>query len=230
VLAPQGVVLSRPNKGAVAINGKVLRASFGGFGGIGGRPRFDIEAKGFTIQPQPGGTPMPFSAADAFELHLRPEGGDQDRLFLTLDGATPTADTPMARITDGKSSLSLEATISQAHALTGPTWPAILRSWQGAGGVFKIVKSQANVGQAVISADDSALGLEPDGRLHGKLDLHLKEGPAAMMALGATGVLPPDTAAVGAGLAPREAHVALKFRAGETMVGPISIGKAPRLY
>jgi hypothetical protein len=228
ILAPRGVVLSRPGKGAVAIEGRVLRASLGGFGG--GRPRFDVEAKAIAIQPRPGAIPMPFSAVDGFEVHLRPESGDQDRLFLALEGATPTPGTPMSRAADGKTSLQLEATVSQAHALRGGDWPAILRSWQAAGGVFKVVKSQATVGRAVLSADDSALGLEPDGRLHGKLDLRLKEGPEAMMALGAAGVLPPDTAAVGAGLAPRQAHVALKFRAGETMVGPISIGKAPRLY
>jgi hypothetical protein len=51
-----------------------------------------------------------------------------------------------------------------------------------------------------------------------------------MMAMGAAGVLPPDTAAVGAELAPREAKVTLRFTGGETQVGPLPIGRAPKLY
>jgi hypothetical protein len=227
IIAPNGVILSRPNKGAVAIDGERLRASAGGFNT---RPRFDIEAKAITIRAQPGAEAMPFSAVDDFELHLRPEGGDQDSLFLKLDGGAPTPGGLLAKVTDGKSSLQLAATISQAHALTGHDWPSLLKSWQAAGGEMTINQSQATVGAATLSADGSALGLEPDGRLHGKLELRLTDGPSAMRALGATGVLPLDTAEVGAGLAPRQAKFMLKFRAGETMVGPISIGKSPRLY
>lgn len=227
VVAPNGVTLTRPGKGAIAIDGKVLRASAGGFGH---EPRFDIEAQGFTLRPAPGATPMPFTSADRFEAHLRPETGDNSRLFVALDGAVATPDTAMGRATTGKSSLKLEATLNQAHAFAGRDWPSVLRTWQAAGGEMRIVNSQAQVAGATLSAGGSALGLEPDGNLHGKLDLHLTDGPAAMLALGGTGILPPDTAAKAADLAPKQAHVTLKFRAGETMVGPISIGKSPRLF
>jgi hypothetical protein len=227
VVAPKGVVLSRPGKGSVAIDGPVLRASAGG---LTSRPRFDIEARGVTIRPVDGGQPMPFASADVFELHLRPEAGDTDRLFFGLQGAMPTPGGLMTRVTDGKSNLQLEAVLSQAHALTGRDWPSLLRNWQAAGGEMKVTRSQAQVGQAVLSADGSTLGLDTEGRLHGKLDLRLQDGPSAMMALGAAGVLPPETAAVGAGLAPRQAKFALRFRDGQTLVGPLPIGKAPRLY
>jgi hypothetical protein len=226
-VAPKGVVLSRPGKGTVAIDGQVLRASAGGFGK---RPRFDVEARGITIRPLADSQPMPFASADLFEVHLRPEAEDVDRLFVILQGAMPTPGSLMNRVTDGKSNLQLEASLMQAHALRGRDWPSVLRNWQAAGGEMRIVRSQASVGTAMLSADGSTLGLDAEGRLHGKLDLRLTDGPAAMMALGATGVLPQETAAVGAGLAPRAAKFSLRFRDGQTMVGPIPIGKAPRPY
>src|SRR5436190_9945576 len=173
---------------------------------------------------------MPFASADLFEIHLRPEAGDIDHLFVQVQGALPTPGSPMSRLTDGKSNLQLEATLMQAHALKGRDWPGLLRNWQAAGGEMRIVRSQASVGQAMLSADGSAIGLDAQGRLHGKLDLRLTNGPSAMLALGAAGVLPPETAATGAGLAPREAKFTLRFRDGETMAGPIPIGKAPRPY
>src|SRR5436190_9071746 len=86
-IAPKGVVLSRPGKGTVAIDGQVLRASAGGFNK---RPRFDIEARGITIRTLPESEPMPFASADLFEIHLRPEAGDIDHLFVLLPGPLPT--------------------------------------------------------------------------------------------------------------------------------------------
>lgn len=227
IVAPQGVTVSRPKKGAVAVTGEVLRASVGG---LNKRPRFDIEARGFTVTPAAGGQPMPFSAGEAFEAHLRPEGGDTSRLYFGLTNATPTAGTLMARASDGPSSMRLEATISSASALRGRDWPSILRAWSAAGGEMKVVRSEAQVGKAFLSADNSALSVDADGRLRGKLDLRLKEGPSAVLALGGAGVLPEDTAAVGAGLAPQEAHFSLKFKNGETVVGPVPIGRAPQLF
>jgi hypothetical protein len=227
LVAPKGVVLTRPGKGQILIEGQVLRASYGG---LTARPRFSVEGKGLTMRPMEGARPMPFAAADAFELHLRPEAGDADRLFLGLTGASPSPGELMSRVTDGKSDLRLEATLSKASGFRGADWPTLLRTWSAAGGEMTIVRAEARVGQASISSENSVLGLEPDGRLHGKLALRLREGPSAMMALGAAGVLPQDTAAVGAGIAPKEAKVTLRFDDGETQVGPLPIGRAPKLY
>ena len=227
IVAPKGVVLSRPDKGPVAIDGTVLRASYGG---LSKRPRFSIEGKNLTLHAAEGGRPMPFAAMDAFELHLRPEAGDVDRLFLGLTGATASPGEPMAKVTDGKSDLKLEATLSKAGALQGRDWPTLLQTWASNGGEMTVVRAEAHVGGATLSSENSVLGLDREGRLHGKLALKLQEGPSAMMALGAAGVLPQDTAETGAGLAPKQAKVTLRFTGGETQVGPLPIGRAPKLY
>lgn len=227
IVAPRGVTLTRPNKGPVEITGKVLRASVAD---LQDRPRISVEARDITLVPVNGGTPMPFGAAKVFELHLRPTAGDLTRLFFGLEGAIPTPGTLMARATDGATNLNLEGDLTHSAALKGSNWPALLTSWSAAGGEMRLVRAEAQVGQAVMSAANSTLSADESGRLRGKLDLRLRQGPDAVMALGATGVLPSETAAVGAGLVGNEAHFVLHFRGGDTFVGPLPIGRAPKLY
>lgn len=227
IVAPQGLTLTRPNKGAVAVAGEALRASVAG---LNNQPRVSIEATKLTVNPVAGGEPLPFGAADKFEAHLRPEAGDKSRFYLGLTNATATPNTPFARLSDGKTNLKLEAELSHASALKGGSWPAVLQSWSAAGGDMVIARADASVGGVTLSTEKSGLAVDADGRLRGKLDLRLSEGSTGMMALGATGVLPPETAAVGAGLAGSGAHFTLKFKNGETLVGPLPIGKAPRIY
>ena len=55
------------------------------------------------------------------------------------------------------------------------------------------------------------------------------------MALGAVGVLPQETAAVAAGLtgvepAGKPLEATLTFRGGQTWIGPLPLGPAPRVY
>lgn len=227
VVAPQGVTLTRPGKGAVDISGKVLRASFNT---RSERPRLSVEGRDLVISAQTGATPMPYAALDSFQLHIRPEPDGQSRFFFGLGGALPTPNTLMARVTDGKTDLRIEALLSKSAALQGHSWSQVLQSWRQAGGDMRLVRAEAQVGKAVVSAADSRLAVDADGRLQGRLDLRLRQGSAGMMALGATGVLPPETAAVGAGLAGEQAHIVLHFRNGEVMVGPLPIGHAPKLY
>ena len=148
----------------------------------------------------------------------------------TAPRPTVTPGTMMAKVSDTKAGLRLESTLSQAHALSGRDWPTLLRNWSAAGGEMKVVKSEAQVGNAVISADDSQLTVTGEGYLQGKLDVNLQQAPQALGALGAVGILPPDTAETAKGIAPDKAHVAFKFRDGTANVGSFPIGKAPRLY
>jgi len=136
----------------------------------------------------------------------------------------------MARLTDSKSNLKLEAELSHASALKGATWPDLVRSWSAAGGEMTVLRAEAQVAKALLTVEKSGLAVEADGRLRGKLKLRLSEGSDGILALGATGVLPQETAAVGSGLAPDNAAITLRFENGLTQVGPLPIGKAPRVY
>lgn len=227
LVAPRGLTITRPGKGAVDVAGEALRASIGGFST---RLRFSIEATKLRLSPRPGAEPFPFSSAERFEVHLRPEANDRARLFFGITGGLPTAGSQLSRVTDGKTTLRLEAELTQAQALRGRDWPSLVRRWAQAGGQMTVARAEANVGQLVLSSENSTLSVEDDGRLRGKLDLRLSQGAAGMMALGAAGVLPDETAAVGAGLAGSGPHFALRFKGGDTLVGPLPIGKAPRVY
>lgn len=226
-VAPQGLTLTRPEKGAVQITGEALRASVAG---LPSRPRISIEGVKVRIAPLAGGKPLPFAALDKFELHVRPEDGDKGRVYLALTNAAPAPDSLLARAADGLAAVKLQAVVSSLSQMHGADLPQLLRRWTAAGGELTLVGAEAQVGKAVLSAKESSLALDADGRLRGKLDLSLRQGSAGMLALGATGVLPEETAAVGAGLAGESAHVVLHFKEGRTLIGPLPIGRAPKVY
>lgn len=226
-VASHGVVLTRPGKGAVAISGEVLRASIAN---LDTRPRISIEGRKLAIAAAEGGQPMPFSTLDVFQMHVRSDKDHSAKFFVGLEGAVATPGSLMSRVTDAKTNLRLEAVLTSANMLKGADWPGLLQHWAAANGEMRIGRAEAQVGEAVLSATDSDLRVDGEGRLHGKLDLRLRKGPDAMMALGATGVLPPETAAVAAGLAGKEAHIELSFAGGQARIGPFPIGRAPKLY
>ena len=226
-VAPRGLTLMRPEKGPIDVAGDSLRASIGG---LRSRLRFGVEAKGLRLTTKTGDELLPLAAASLFRVNLVPQTGDLAQFFVQLDNATPTPGTALARVADGPASLKLAAVISHSSALVGANWPDVMRHWSAASGDMVIDHAEAAFGPVKLSTDKSGLAVDEDGRLRGKIDLKLSEGSSGMMALGATGVLPPETAAVGAGLAGSSAHFALKFKNGETLVGPLPIGKAPRLY
>ena len=66
------------------------------------------------------------------------------------------------------------------------------------------------------------------------LSLTLTRASEGMLALGAVGAIPEETAAVGAGLAGATGgsgiEATLDFRDGQTLLGPLPLGPAPRLY
>ena len=90
-------------------------------------------------------------------------------------------------------------------------------------------------GESVLSLRPSTLAVDDAGYLAGDLALSLSKASQGVMALGAVGVLPQETAAVASGLTgvqlpgkPLEAT--LSFRDGQTWLGPLPLGPAPRVY
>ena len=91
-------------------------------------------------------------------------------------------------------------------------------------------------GDALIGAQQGTLSVGSDGRLRGTLDVTLRQAPLALGAMGASGVLPPETAQAAADVTQaregvdKTAHATLDFQAGRTTLGPVAIGPAPKVY
>src|SRR5581483_9023771 len=79
--APQGVVLTRPGAGAVAVTGQVLRASVIG---TGAAPRVAVEGVKLVFTPQPGARPYPLASAERLGFYVRPLAGDRAEGLLRL--------------------------------------------------------------------------------------------------------------------------------------------------
>jgi hypothetical protein len=227
--APQGITLARPSGTSLRITGQALRMSIGGYART--PPRLSIQGVKVAVTPL-AGAPVPIlSAIDTFEAHLAPAEGDTARLSVRFDKATVTAGN-LAQIAGGTPvTFAIEGTASRASALSGKSWPDLVRRWAAAGGVFEVHKGGLSAGQAELSLKSGSITADPDGRLNGKAHLALTRPADDMMALGAIGVLPSDTAAVGAGLAAiGGASASLHFHDGKTWLGPLPLGSAPRLY
>jgi len=231
--APNGIVLTRPSKGPLSIKGEVLRASVSGYPNA---LRLSVEGVNLTFAPVEGGRAAAFTSAERFGLHLRPQPDDRMNLALQLQGARPSGGDLLARLVGHKAAgLRLEGSATRASAMRARSWASGVQSWASAGGTFELSIGEAVIGDAVARSSPTRLGVGPRGSLEGPVSLTLGSGPEAMVALGATGVLPPETASVAAGLAGiaspgGQASARLDFRDGQTFLGPLPIGPAPRLY
>jgi hypothetical protein len=235
VAATQGVVLSRPNAGAVVINGQALRASYVWL--PHSPPRVSVEGVKLAFTPQPGAKPFFITSADRLGLHLRPADGDKAEFVVQLDGASLPLQGLLARIAQNRPiALICQGTASNVSALHGHDWPSAVQAWTAAGGGVDIDRSQVTAGPAVLAAGQSRLTVGEDGRLRGTLGLDLRQAPGAVQAMAeANGIDPTVTRsamAVAQALSGGQpiAHADVVFQAGVTTFGPVAIGPAPKVY
>lgn len=233
--APQGVTLRRPNGRAYAIKGEALRMSVGGYSKP--LPRVSIEGVKVTVATGQGSAPPALPAIDRFEAHIRPQPGDTAQIFVRADKASVGGESLLARIAQGDTAtIGLEGTLSKASALHGSSWPDLLGGWSAAGGGLDIQKGGVSVGKSELSLRPSRLTIDTNGRISGDARLSLTHASDSMAALGAIGALPQETANAAANLALLQAgsskalDATLSFRGGQTLVGPIPLGSAPRVY
>jgi hypothetical protein len=235
IAAPDGVTFVRPEAGGVTVAGKLIRASVSGFDKR--PPSFDFEGVDLTFQPQPGAQPFFLSAADRVEFHLRAGPDDQGGVFLTVQNGKARLAGLFARIAGGKPiSMVWNSTLSKMSAFDGGSWPAAVRHWVEAGGEMSVREAGVTAGDALIGANGGTLSVGSDGRLRGVLPVSLRQAPRALGAMGASGVLPPETAQAAASIAEarqgadQEARATLTFQAGRTTLGPVDIGPSPKVY
>ena len=232
--APQGVTFVRPQGGAVAVSGKVLRASLTDFDE---RPlSLDLQGEGLTFRPAVGAQPFALSAADLVEFHLRAGPDDEGGVFARVDNGKAPASSLFGRVAGDKPvSIVWNSTLSKISAFEGAGWPEAVRHWSDAGGLMTVRDGKLTAGDALIETHASKLGVGRDGRLRGVLTVSLRQAPRALGAMADTGVVAPAAAdAASLVAAARQdgdtARATLNFEAGQTTLGPVALGPALKVY
>ena len=234
ILAPGGVTFIRPHGGPVAVTAKTARASLSHLGEY--PPRLSVEATGLAFAPASGASPYFITAAKELHLHLRAGPDDQGAVYVELDQATARLTGLMARIAQDKPiNLTADAIFSHAGEFRGASWPSAVRTWSDAGGQFAVRRLMIAAGESILDAHSGTLSVGDDGRLRGSLKASLRRAPQALAVMGQTGAISPQSAATATTVAQVAqqgdiANLTIDFQAGETTLGPASIGPAPRVY
>ena len=235
--APDGATFTRPKDGGVAVQAKVLRASLSHFGEH--PPRLSVEGEDLIFTAAPGAKPYFITAAKAFNLHLKAGPDDQGAVYVGLDQAKANLTGLMARIAQGKPvGITADAIFSNATEFQGASWPAAVDGWRRAGGRFQVRQLTIAAGEAVLDAKSGVLSVSDQGRVSGSLNASLRQAPQALGAMGQAGKITPDAAQKGASAAQAAqaaqqgdvAHMTLDFKDGQSWLGPIPIGPAPKVF
>jgi hypothetical protein len=233
VVAPDGAVLQRRAGGPVAVGARVLRASVSETGAH--PPRLSIEGLGLTFATPAGAKPFGLASAQEFHLHTRAGPKDQGAAYVELDRAVTLGGGLLSDIAAGSPvTLVGDGIFTQAGAPAGPGFAGLLRGWSAAGGGLTVRRLTLQAGAASLDSRSGTLGIGPDGRLAGDLVVKVTGVPRVLRALVADAPLAPEAAttakAVLAARAARDtATVTVDFQAGQTTLGPVAIGPAPRV-
>jgi hypothetical protein len=227
VVAPQGVVMTRPINGDVAITGQALRASFAGFDQY--PPRISVEGANLVFTSVAGAAPFPLLSTAGLQLHVRPGPDDQGAIFFEAKGAKARFSGLLGRIAaDRTADLIWDSKVSKISALHGTSWSDAVNDWSDAGGTLTVQQGKLNAGEALLEAKSGALTVDDDGRLRGALDVTVREIPTPGQALKS----PEAAAAAVAQALGRDPtlQATLKFEKGRTRLGLFDTGPAPRVY
>jgi len=227
VIAPQGVIMTRPINGDVQITGQALRASFAGFDQY--PPRISVEGANLVFTPVAGAAPFPLLSTAGLQLHVRPGPDDQGAIFFEAKGAKARFTGLMGRIAaDRTADLIWDSKISKISALHGSSWADAVNDWSDAGGTLTVQQGKLNAGEALLEAKSGALTVDDDGRLQGALDVTVREVPTHDQAIRS----PEAAAAALAQALGRDPTLSatLRFEKGRTRLGLFDTGPAPRVY
>lgn len=227
LVAPQGVVLTRPEAGDVTITGQALRASISHVTEY--PPRISVEGAKLTFTPAPGTRPFQLVSADNMQLHTRGGPDDQGAIFFKADGAKTAFTGLLGRIAQDKTaSMILETRLSHVSHLRGRNWEAAVKRWSAAGGQISVQQSQLLAGDAEGKAKSGVLSVDPDGAVTGSLSVAIKERADLSQPI----KTPEQALAAVAQAAGQEPVIEadLKFQGGRTFLGVIDTGPAPKVY
>lgn len=232
---PQGLTFTRPDRGPVEVKGEVIHASVTGLDRP--MPNISFEGSKLAFTPAAGAQPFFLTAADKVQFHLRPGPSDQAAIFLKVDAGKAQLSGLFARMAgDRPISIVWESVISRASAFQGDSWPRAVAAWTLAGGRMTVRQAGITAGSASIGVENGVLTVARDGRLSGSMSVNLREAPRALGAMAETGAIRPEAAmAASAVAAARQgagdvARADITFQAGQTTLGPVAIGPAPKIY
>lgn len=227
LVAPQGVVLTRPEAGDVAITGQALRASISHVTEY--PPRVSVEGAKLNFVPAPGAKPFQLVSADNMQLHLRSGPDDQGAIFFKAGGAKTAFTGLLGRLAQDKTaSMLLETRLSHVSYLRGRNWEAAVRRWSEAGGQITLQQSQILAGDAEGKAKSGVLSVDSKGRVTGLLQVAIKERADLSQP-----IKTPEQALAAAAEAVGQEPVIeadLKFEDGRTRLGLFDTGPAPSVY
>lgn len=242
ILATDGLVLWRANKGKVAVRGDALRMSVSHLRQSVPDLRVELAKPVFT--PLPQAEPFPIASADRILFNARPhmEGdqiapGDRMDIKLVLTEARGRSGGPVEGASQqGRLSADVEAVVERASQLRGANAQGMFATWSRAGGSLTQVRGRLSAGESRAVLNSDSLRADVEGRLVGTLHLDAdKPLPAlaglarsqsgAINRMGAAGATVAN-AATGGG----NADIVLEFRDGRTWLGPFALTPAPRLF
>lgn len=258
VAATDGLVLTRGDKGKVAVNAPVIRASASGLTRTFPNLALEIAEPVFTAHP--GAEPFPLASAGRVEIYAR-AGQDTTPQDAAETDAAPTASPAspasarnvdvLFRLIDGVGraegpidfmsrgglfTLQAETTVENFQGLSGPDAPTLMAAWTASGGRFTHVRGEMRAGDSAARLTSDVLHADEDGRLVGILRLSADRAAPALTGLARSDAVN-RTAATGAAAAAGASEVltgdvelAVEFRDGRAWMGPFNLAPAPELF
>lgn len=243
LIVGDGLVLTRPGKGKVAVRGQAIRASVHGL--TQHWPNIAVELAKPEFTSHEGAEAFPISRAERVELYVRPHlapagspGVDNsvDVLFRLIDAEGRPGGPVEGMARNGKLTAQIETVIEDADRLQGADAAGVFAAWTRAGGRFTAVRGELSAGDSRATLSSDALSAAPDGRLQGVISLQAVKPMAAITGLarsGAGSVNSVGAAGAAAATAVRgdqDMTLELTFRDGRTFLGPFAIVPAPKLF
>lgn len=241
VIAPDGLTLSRADKGKVGVRGDGLRLSVSHL-----RQRFPdlrVELIRPTFTAHRDAEPFPIASAERVLFNLRPHltdglaATDEMDVAFELVEARGRPGGPVEGATrQGRLTARIEATVVNASRLSGMDSAGVFAAWTAAGGRFTAIKGELEAGESRARIESETLSADHDGRLQGQVALRAEQPMAAIAGLarshsgavnrmGAAGA-----AAATAASGERPVDLVVQFRDGRTWLGPFALAPAPRLF
>jgi hypothetical protein len=218
--ATEGLTLTRPGKGPLAVSGRAIRASVSGLGGA--RPRFSFEALDLSLAPAPGGQPAAFSSADKLEAHLQPGPDDQAALLIRIEDARLERLAALARLAPTLN-LTWDARLSHLSALHGADWPSAVRAWTAAGGAMSVADAKIALGGLTLQGSGGVLTVGDDGRLSGAAPMSVGKGGGVSLG----GI---HLGGISIGGLSFSGSMPLTFEGGRVAFGAFPLGPALKIY
>jgi len=241
VIAPDGVTLTRADKGKVAVGGDGLRLSASHL-----RERFPdvrLELIRPTFTPHQDADPFPIASAERILFNVRPHLTDGRAATDEMDAAFELADArgrpggPVEGATrQGRLTVRIEATVLNASRLRGMDSAGVFAAWTAAGGRFTDIRGELEAGESRARLESAVLSADAEGRLEGQVALRAEQPMAAIAGLAGsrTGAVnrmgAAGAAAATAASGERGVDLIIQFRDGRTWLGPFALAPAPKLF